>query len=70
MNILDKCPCLGCYDRTVGCHSSCEKYKIYLKESEERKKAIKKFLQKDTSYRDYNDDKIARLLKRKREHKK
>lgn len=21
MNIADKCPCLGCMERTVGCHT-------------------------------------------------
>ena len=63
-------PCYGCSKRTVKCHSSCEKYKSYTKDSEERKKAIKKYLEKDTSYRDYTDDKIARLQKVKREHKK
>ena len=63
-------PCYGCSKRTVKCHSSCEKYKSYTKDSEERKKTIKKYLEKDTSYRDYTDDKIARLQKFKREHKR
>lgn len=24
-----KAPCLNCTDRKVGCHSICEKYKVY-----------------------------------------
>lgn len=63
-------PCYGCSKRTVGCHSSCEDYKRYLKEYKDKKVSIKRYLESDTSYRDYNTEKIARLQKFKREHKK
>ena len=63
-------PCYGCSKKTVGCHSSCEGYKRYLKEYEDKKVSIKRYLESDTSYRDYTDDKIARLQKFKREHKR
>ena len=27
-----KAPCLNCEDRTITCHSECEKYKDYIKQ--------------------------------------
>lgn len=33
-----KCDCQGCKDRTVTCHSTCEKYENFLIRKEEYKK--------------------------------
>lgn len=30
------CPCQGCGDRDVGCHSECEKYKVWRKKMDEK----------------------------------
>lgn len=32
------CECKGCTERTIYCHTSCEKYAKYLKEIEEMRK--------------------------------
>ena len=37
-----KNPCFKCPDRWAECHGNCEKYKIYVKENEEFKKAVNK----------------------------
>ena len=31
----DKPPCMGCSDRQIGCHASCEKYKAWKQYSDE-----------------------------------
>ena len=33
------CPCKGCKDRYVGCHSKCDGYICYQKENEEKREA-------------------------------
>jgi hypothetical protein len=43
------CPCRDCYDRRIGCHSTCEKY---IKWSE-KKKAQKRERERDNDYIDY-----------------
>lgn len=43
------CPCRDCYDRRVGCHSTCEKY---IKWSD-KKKAQKQERGRDNDYIDY-----------------
>ena len=30
----NKCPCKGCFDRTVTCHGRCERYQTWKKEHE------------------------------------
>lgn len=54
-----KCECKGCTERTVGCHSTCEKYKRFKEQNDEiREKKIKA---KSEEY--YH---IRQVLKRKR----
>lgn len=36
---MSRTPCYKCADRTVTCHSECEKYKGWRKELEEKKRA-------------------------------
>lgn len=37
-----KPPCKDCKDRSVGCHGTCEKYKEYRSNLDDRKETIKK----------------------------
>lgn len=39
MNEVYNAPCMGCRDRAVGCHGSCEKYQAYLKTREAIRKS-------------------------------
>lgn len=32
----NKCPCHGCFDRTVTCHGRCERYQSWKKEREDK----------------------------------
>ena len=43
------CPCRDCYDRRIGCHSTCEKY---IKWSN-KKKAQKQERKRDNDYINY-----------------
>lgn len=36
----NRAPCLNCQNRVIGCHSNCDKYKVY-DESNKRSRAIK-----------------------------
>jgi hypothetical protein len=49
-------PCYKCTDRQVGCHSKCEKYKKWKKESNKKRDA--KFI--DREYESYISDTIKR----------
>ena len=40
--IMAKVPCYKCEDRIVGCHSTCERYIAYRKETDEQNKLIQK----------------------------
>lgn len=45
-------PCYGCGDRFVGCHSQCEKYKVFREESLRRyKKAHMDWQIEDTNWK-------------------
>lgn len=50
------CPCKGCSDRAVGCHSSCDAYAQYTKELEEVRRKI---------FREHEHDKYFSQAKRR-----
>lgn len=61
---MDDCPCNGCPDRVVGCHSVCPKYPDWKMKQEE--KARKKKLEYDLyalTWKDYTKDGNWRLWK-------
>ncbi len=37
-----KVPCMNCEGRHIGCHSECEKYKVFSSENEKKKEEKKK----------------------------
>lgn len=37
--MIDTAPCKDCADRYVGCHDTCERYRIACEELDRRKKA-------------------------------
>lgn len=39
MKEIVKSPCLGCAERTLGCHSQCKKFNAYKQKVEEVKQA-------------------------------
>lgn len=64
----DSCPCKGCNDRTPypNCHSTCEKYKDWKKDHEERKAddRRRKLLEDDiTGYSIKKQEKIKKVRK-------
>lgn len=59
-----KYPCLGCNNREVGCHSTCEKYINAKTENEKQNAEIKKKLYADSAQRDYAIHRNYRMAKR------
>lgn len=35
-------PCMDCYDRYIGCHGICDRYKAYTEANEKLKESIRK----------------------------
>lgn len=55
-------PCLDCPDRDVECHSTCEKYKAYVKEQDKYRELVRS--ERDTTYFEYScDHKLGELAK-------
>lgn len=46
-------PCKGCADRTLGCHASCEKYKIFKAELDVMAENAKKIYMNWKTYSEY-----------------
>ena len=60
-------PCLGCEDRELGCHSSCEKYIEYQRVREEQKKIIRDQKLSEAQFISYKRDCVKRMNTRKGE---
>ena len=52
MQKREECPCRGCAERAVGCHSGCEKYIGWMKIEREWKAAIRSKQEKDSLWLD------------------
>ena len=49
-----KSPCLGCTDRKLACHDSCDKYKAFKEENQKIKDKIYKDKEVNDALRGYN----------------
>lgn len=60
------CPCLGCMERTEGCHSLCGRYNEYRKSYE----VLRELQRRGRTTRDYCADYAAKQQKAARKYKK
>ena len=54
----------------MGCHSDCQKYKLYIEEEHKRKNAENDSRKKDMIYDVYSVNKVQRLKNNKERYKK
>ena len=59
-------PCYKCPDRSLGCHSRCEKYKAY----NEKQEQIKRSHDGDRRYMEYKIERYNRMKRKYEQHKK
>ena len=57
--------CMGCTERHVGCHSTCEKYRQQSTEQREISQKIRSEKAKDEQYRGYVSETAKRNNKRR-----
>ena len=50
-------PCYKCPDRVLGCHSTCEKYQQFSKDSAEQREKIRQSKQASSVLNSYNPNK-------------
>lgn len=60
------CPCKGCTNREIGCHSKCSKYIEWKAEWDKRKNEICEIKTKERIDREIIRDAIARCAKSRR----
>lgn len=60
-----ECPCKGCTDRKIGCHSWCDKYKAFAVEQRSKNASIRKQKEALSQYLDMKQD-VVEKAKRKR----
>lgn len=60
-----KAPCYKCEDRTVTCHTTCEKYIAFKNFRNEQSRMVNKKRQDDLLIYEYHYDKSVRLNKNK-----
>ena len=63
-------PCRYCEDRTVGCHSTCKKYKDWKEEDKARKQLIYDNKNKEKFYRSTATTKLHRKKRNSTAHNK
>lgn len=59
-----KVPCLNCNERTVGCHSTCSKYKEFRKFKDEENEKIRKEKILNSDLVEYKKDTYKRISRR------
>lgn len=63
---MSNAPCKDCSERKVGCHSQCEKYKLYADELHE----ISEKEKKDKSWLGYWSQRKNKMAKEQNRHKR
>lgn len=56
-------PCKDCNDRSVGCHSSCERYKKWAQDYDEQKKEYMDKLKKERDFQNFKAEVIRKTKK-------
>ena len=56
-------PCKDCVDRTVGCHSTCDKYKQFADERKEYVRKVKACKRKEREYMEVKQTSIYKSLR-------
>lgn len=64
--MLNKCKCIDCTRRDIGCHSRCEDYKKWKAEIDKIRKAMKE-AKADIGY-EYREERYSRKLRRKKQY--
>lgn len=64
--MLNKCKCIDCTRRHIGCHSRCEDYKTWKAEVDKVRKAMKE-AKADIGY-EYREERYSRKLRRKKQY--
>lgn len=59
----EKCPCIGCTNRTVGCHGKCELYACYNKANEERCKRKFELKENERNISSFKFDCISKTVR-------
>jgi hypothetical protein len=59
----NKRPCFQCEKRVIGCHVTCEDYKVYSEERQKKKSAREAYKNNVDSYNLYSISKLNRLKK-------
>ena len=57
--------CKDCTERYVGCHSTCENYKLFREELDARKKQITEAKTRHAEHNQHRDKQVKKALKRK-----
>ena len=58
------CPCKGCEKRSVWCHSSCVKYKVYVIRIRAERKKIEKAYKPERRTEDYHIRSVQKTRKK------
>lgn len=59
--------CIDCKERSIGCHSKCEKYTVALKDYEQKKEERKKYDNRTAEWYQYEGEAKERI---RRSHNK
>lgn len=57
------CPCKGCQDRYVGCHSECDKYKEWRAEYDRVHATVEAKREQEKAFQQSSKNHMTRLLK-------
>ena len=61
-----KCPCYGCNDRSITCHSECEKYIDWKTEHDAERERIRQERELNRDFTYYKDYAIQKVRNRNR----
>ncbi len=65
---MPDCPCQGCTERYSGCHSECDRYKLFRVELDDYNRRLRKYHQGDTFSYEARDALREYMRKRDRRH--
>ncbi len=63
-----KSPCKDCPDRHIGCHSQCEKYKVFAEDNKQVQYEIRKVVDRENSLNAYEMQRAKRIRERKKHY--
>jgi hypothetical protein len=66
MKMRVQAPCLNCIDRTLGCHSTCERYKVFQENKSAENQAKRDFLKVHNEHVSYMRDQKTKREKTNR----